>query len=97
MTKTVPSKSISTNLNEQKVICKMKKLYFTCFFINYNDIFNSCQYLLLHHKILSKTKTFTMEKKLFKAGNKNVNFTTQFCRGSISNKFVCIDTILQYQ
>ena len=29
-----------------------------------------------------------MEKKCeFKAGNKNVNFPTQFCLGSISNRF----------
>ena len=33
-----------------------------------------------------------MEKKLFKADNKNVNFQTQFCLESKSNKFGAIDS-----
>ena len=33
VTKTVPAKSISTNLNEKKVICKMKSFYILLAFL----------------------------------------------------------------
>ena len=36
-------KTILTNFNEKKVTCKKAKfLYFTCFFINYYTIIDSC-------------------------------------------------------
>ena len=45
-------KTIPTNFNEKKVTCKTQKfLYFTCLFINYHYIINSCQYILLPDKI----------------------------------------------
>ena len=42
LTKTVPAKSIPTNFNEEKAICKIKKsLYSIHLFINYHNIINS--------------------------------------------------------
>ena len=40
-------------------------LYFNCLFINYHDVFNSCYYLLLLHKISSKTKTVITILKIY--------------------------------
>ena len=37
---------------------KNQFLFFTCIFINYYSIIDSCYYLLLSDKIASKTKTF---------------------------------------
>ena len=45
-----------------------------CLSLHYND---DNSYLFVNEKEIYK----------FKASNKNVNFTTQFCLGSISNKF----------
>ena len=39
-------------------------------------------YLFVHGKLICKVN----------AGNKNVNFPTQFCLGSLSNKFRAIDS-----
>ena len=50
--------------NKKQILMKKSNLqtatflYFTCIFINYYSIIDSCQYLLLFEKILSKTKTF---------------------------------------
>ena len=43
LTKTVQTKSILANLNEKKVIWKTTFFfYFTCLFINYHNVINSC-------------------------------------------------------
>ena len=47
------TKRVSTNFNQKKT----KFLYFICIFINYYNIIDSCQYLLLSDKISSKPKT----------------------------------------
>ena len=44
-----------TNLNEKMAACKMQ-ICFTCIFIDYYSIIDSCQYLLLSNKISNKTK-----------------------------------------
>ena len=46
-----------TSFNEKKTTCK-KNLYFTCIFIKYYGIIESCYYLLLFYKISNKTKRF---------------------------------------
>ena len=51
-TKTVPA-----NFNEKSILQNKQFLYFTCIFINYYSIIDSCQYLLLFDKILQETKT----------------------------------------
>ena len=47
------------------------------------------KYCLSLHYNGDNSYLFVNEKEIykFKASNKNVNFTTQFCLGSISNKF----------
>ena len=53
------TKVFPTNFNEKKQnLWNTKFLYFTNLFINCCCIFDSCQYLLLSDKILSKTKIF---------------------------------------
>ena len=53
------TKPIPTNFNEKKYNLSNKKFqYFTCLFINYHSIIDSCYYILLSDKILSKTKIF---------------------------------------
>ena len=48
-------KTIPVNFNEKKVYYKMQSFsYFTCIFVNYYSINDSCQYLLLSDKISSK-------------------------------------------
>ena len=44
-------KIILTNFNEKKLDSQAKFLYFTCIFINYHCIIDSCYYLLLPDKI----------------------------------------------
>ena len=57
--KIIESYSDKINLNKKINILKNTKfLNFTCIFINYNSIVDSCLYLLLCHKISGKTKTF---------------------------------------
>ena len=48
-------KTIPTNFNEKKAICKTQNFYI---FVSYYRFINSCRYLLLSDKILRKTKTF---------------------------------------
>ena len=50
------AKPIPTNFNEKKEALNSKFLYFTCIFINYHYIIDSCHYLLFSNKISSKTK-----------------------------------------
>ena len=58
-TKTTPEKGTPRKFNENNVVWKMKKfLHFTCFYINYLNIYNMFQYLLSHHEMLGKTKIF---------------------------------------
>ena len=49
------TKKFLTNFIEEKVSCKTQN--FTCIFINYYSIIDSCYYFLLSDKISSKTKT----------------------------------------
>ena len=51
------TKTITTNFDEKKAVCKMQCFYI-CIFINYCSIIDSCWYLLLSDKILSKTEIF---------------------------------------
>ena len=53
------TKSIPTNLNETKVICKIKKFYILlAFLLIIMILLIAVSIFLLHHKILSKTKIF---------------------------------------
>ena len=53
------------NFNEKDIACKTQN--FTCLFINYHCIIDSCKYLLLSDKIFSKTKAFiTIPQNQFK-------------------------------
>ena len=52
-------KSIPTNFNEEKKICKTQNFYLLLnFFFNYYSILDSCYYLLLFDKISSNPKLF---------------------------------------
>ena len=54
------TKTVPTNFNEKKMQSEKQKksIYYLLFFINYHNIIDKCQYLLLHDNISSKTKTF---------------------------------------
>ena len=45
------AKTVSTNFNEKREPVKQKILCFTCFFINYYSIIDSCSYLPLPYNI----------------------------------------------
>ena len=51
------TKTIPTNFDEKNITCKIQNTIFYCLFIIYHCIIDSCYYLLLSDKILSKTKT----------------------------------------
>ena len=54
----IEARAVPTNFNEKNFnLQNTKVLYFTCLFINYHYIIDSCKYLLLSDKISSKTKT----------------------------------------
>ena len=60
-------KTISTNFNKTKNLQNTKFLYCTCFFIDHHYIIDSCYYILLYNKILSKTKALiTISSKKIK-------------------------------
>ena len=51
------TKTIPTNFDEKNITCKIQNTIFYYLFIIYHCIIDSCYYLLLSDKILSKTKT----------------------------------------
>ena len=55
--------TVPTNFNEKKSSLPQNLYILLAFFINYCSIINSCLYLLLSDKILSKTKTLIIIKK----------------------------------
>ena len=56
------TKTAPTNFNGKKQ--PVKHIYFTCIFINYYSIFDSCYFLLLCDKISSKIKTLVTNNEL---------------------------------
>ena len=50
------SKASTKNFNKEMQSEKQKNLYFTCFFINYYCIIDSCQYSLLSDCYLKQSK-----------------------------------------
>ena len=70
--KIIESHHNETNFNEKRGTSKMQNFCFTCIFINYYSIIDSCQYLLLFDKRSSKTKT-VITMSLHKQQIKNIH------------------------
>ena len=71
------TKTIPINFHENEVTCKTQIFYILlAYFINYFSIVDSCQYLLLSDKILSKKKHLLPihDTKLKQAYINNINW-----------------------